>query len=264
MKSIMQLLSFLSILAIFTACYPSQVSTSSNAMYDRDMLYANSWNLAELNGTTIKANGDTYSYLTFTPGSNRITGYTGCNYIGGTLSMTGTNNISFTPFATTRNHCVGNSIDVSLVPALQGVNSWGIVDDDLVMYKNGNIVARWTPSEYTNEDLHGDWQLSYVSDNSAAFDVLYPADKRPTLVFAKGKNIVSGTTGYNTYSCPVTINSNGLSFADCSSTKTPCEGAGESIFLNDLKTINNYTLADENTLVLFTDDNTVMKFTRIR
>ena len=254
------MLPLLGLFVIFTSCYPSQVSTTSGAMLEPDLLYANSWDLAELNGTPITS----HSYITFTPGSNRLTGYTSCNYLGGTIAMSANNGISLTPFATTKNNCAGNTLDASLISSMRGVDRWGMVGDQLVMYDDGRIIARWSPSNFTNNDLEGNWQLTYVSDNTMPFDVMFPVERRPTIVFNSGSDEISGNTGFNTFSCPMTINSNGIAFADCTSSKLDCEGPGEAIFLKDLKNINNYTITDDNTLVFFTDDNTVMKFTRIK
>ena len=180
------------------------------------------------------------------------------------MALSGKNGIRFTPTVTTKNSCTGNSLDVSLVPALKSVDTWAVVDDDLVMYRNGVKVARWTPAKYASDDLYGNWQLTYVDDHTVPFNVLYPTDKVPTIVFAEGKNVVTGMTGYNTISCPVSITSNGITFSDCESTKVACEGPGESIFMDNLKSINHYSFTDENTLVLVTDDNKIMRFTRLR
>lgn len=263
MKSLIQALTLFSVIALFTACYPSQVATTSNPMYEPDLLYDNSWDLIELNGNVIDPMSDTYSYITFTPSTNSISGYTSCNAIGGTLSLSDRNGLTLTPRVTTNNTCVGNRIDATLVPALRNVNTWAVVDDHLVMYDDGQIVARWAPSEFTDDDLYGNWKLSYVSDNTLPFDVMYPKDKIPTLVFTDGNNVVTGTTGYNTISCPITITGSGIAFSDCESTKVACEGPGESIFMNNLKSINHYRFTDDNTLVLVTDDNEVMRFTRM-
>ena len=263
MKSLMQLLPLVFALFLVSSCGPTQLATTSSAMHEPDVLYTNSWDLAELNGTTIVRNDDRYSYITFTPKTNRISGYTSCNNLGGTIALTGDNGIRFSPMLTTKNTCSGNAVDVSLLPALQTVDTWGMIDKDLVMYRNGKTVARWSPSKYSNKDLYGNWKLSHVSGSDLPFDVLYPADKRPTIVFAADKNVISGTTGYNTISCPVSITGNGIAFSDCSSTKIACEGPGEALFMDNLKTINHYTFTDDNTLVMVTGDNKVLRFTRL-
>ena len=79
------------------------------------------------------------------------------------------------------------------------------------------------------------------------------------------KAVVSGTTGCNTYSCPVRINSNGIAFADCSiPSKVECADKGEDMFLRRLGYVNNYRFDDDDTLVFVTDDNTIMRFTRVK
>jgi heat shock protein HslJ len=263
MKSLNLLLPLVCVFFMMS-CGPTQVATSSNPMYERDVLYDNSWDLIELNGTTIARTGDRYSYITFTPGANTISGYTSCNQIGGTIAFKDANGLTFSPTVTTKNVCTDNRVDVSLVPALRNVDKWAVVDDNLVMYDDGKIVARWAPSGFTNEDLYGNWQLAYVSDTDMPFDVLYPVDKRPTIVFAADKkDVIHGTTGYNTINCPVKMNGLGITFEDCTSTKIACEGPGESMFMDNLKSINHYRLTDDNTLVMVTDDNQILRFKRL-
>src|SRR5688572_21154081 len=121
MKSLIQLLSLVCVLVFFTSCYPSQVATTSGAMVEPDILYSNSWDLAELNGVAITGD-DQISYIKFTPTTNRITGYTGCNYIGGSIALADKNGITFSPVATTKHTCAGNTLDVSLLPALRNVD----------------------------------------------------------------------------------------------------------------------------------------------
>jgi len=264
MKSLIHLLPLVCVFFILTSCGPSQIATSSNPMYENDVLYSNSWDLVEFNGVPIARTDDRYSYISFNPSTNRISGYTSCNYIGGTVALNEKNGITLSPVVSTKHVCTGNTLDVGLVPALRGVDSWAKVNDNLVMYKDGKVVARWSPSRYSSADLSGNWQLDYVSDDSLPFEVLYPSDKRPSLVFMTDKNVVSGTTGYNTYNCPMKITSNGIALSDCTSTKVACEGPGEAIFMDNLKTINDYTFVDDNTLVLFTDNDRVLRFTRIK
>jgi heat shock protein HslJ len=264
MKALAHLFTLVIAVLLIVSCGPTKVATTSNSMYERDALYANSWDLVELNGTPITRSGNSYSYITFTPNSNRISGYTTCNYIGGKISLSGANGITVTPVRTTNNTCTGNSLDVSLIPALQGVTSWSMDNNKLVLYKNNKVVARLAPATYKNDRLYGTWQLAYINENSVPFDVLYPVDRRPTLVFTSGKNVVTGTTGYNTFNCPVYINSNGITFTDCTATKMAYEGKGEPVYLSNLRNINNYSLMDDDTLVLYTDGNTVLKYTRIK
>jgi heat shock protein HslJ len=96
------------------------------------------------------------------------------------------------------------------------------------------------------------------------FEVLYPSGKVPTLVFEKDNiTMVKGTTGYNTISCPVKISGTGMAFSDCTSTNLACEGPGESVYMGNLKNVNHYRLLNDNTLVVVTNDNKVMRFTRL-
>ena len=263
MKSLIHLLPLVSVFLLVTACGPTQVATSSNPMHERSVLYDNTWDLVELNGTTIVP-GDRYSYLTFSPNSNTILGYTGCNEVGGTIALRDADGITFSPVVTTKNTCANHSVDAALVPALKGVDRWAVADDDLYMYKNGVAVARWTPSSFSNDDLYGNWQLSYVSDSDIPFDVLYPTDKRPTLTFAVDKDHVSGTTGYNTINCPVTLNAGGFTFSDCTNSGTMTGGQGETMFMKNLNAIHHYSITDDDQLVVITDDNRVMRFSRLK
>jgi heat shock protein HslJ len=263
MKSLIHLLPLLGIFFLVTSCTPTQYSTSSNAMYERSVLYDNTWELAELNGVTFARPADRYSYITFSPNSSQIYGYTTCNNLGGTVAFTDNDGFRITPIVTTKNVCTNNNVDLTLMPSLRNVDSWAVVDDDLIMYQDGKTIARWVPSDYSDDDLEGNWQLSFVSDHQLPFDVLYPADKRPTLVFGSNNNIVNGTTGYNTISCPIQVSGNGIAFTDCKSTELACQGPGESFFMDNLKKIDHYAFTDRNTMVLVTDDNKVMRFTRL-
>ena len=265
MKSLIQLLALTCVLFTAVSRGTTQYATSSNAMVERDVLYANSWDLVELNGATIARTDGRYSYISFTPNTNTISGYTSCNTLGGTIALTGANGITFNPVVNTKNTCTSNTLDASLVPALRNVESWAVVNNDLVMYRDSKAIARWTPSTYSDDDLYGNWQLVHVSDTDIPFDVLYPVDKRPTIVFnADNSSTMHGTTGYNTISCPLKVNGYGVAFSDCTSTKVACEGPGESMFMDNLKSINHYTFIDDNTLVLVTDDNRIMRFSRLK
>lgn len=265
MKLLIKLLPLVVIGLLIASCTSSRVGTTASAMYDVDDLYAHSWDLTELNGVTVNRSGDAYSYITFTPGTtSRIYGYTGCNYLGGTLSFSGTNGVTLTPTLTTKKVCTGNT-ENAYITSLRGVDTWAIKDNKLVMYDNGRTVARFTPSTYTNNKLYGNWQLAYIDDDKIVFDEVYPSGKRPSVVFMADKAVVSGTTGCNTYSCPVRINSNGIAFADCSiPSKVECADKGEDMFLRRLGYVNNYRFDDDDTLVFVTDDNTIMRFTRVK
>lgn len=111
------------------------------------------------------------------------------------------------------------------------------------------------------EKLNGSWVLNYVSVPGINSDSLYP-NKKPEINFSIADGRVSGTTGCNSFSGPVKIDGNKISFAEpLALTRMMCPGQGESVFLETLKKVNTYS-ADGKTLTLIMGDIAVMRFSR--
>jgi len=109
------------------------------------------------------------------------------------------------------------------------------------------------------EDLEGTWVLNFVSGTKIAFDGLYP-DRKPEMTITPEDGRISGNTSCNSFSGPVKIEGNKISFKEpMATTRMACQGEGEAIFLKSLEKINTYSV-DGKTLVLIMGDIAMMRF----
>jgi heat shock protein HslJ len=110
--------------------------------------------------------------------------------------------------------------------------------------------------------LDGTWVLNYITGPRIAFEGLYP-DKKPQIVFTVADKRVSGNTSCNSFSGPLVVDGNKISFDQpMALTKMACPGQGETVFLQTLKKINTYSISDGNTLNLIMGDIAMMRFTK--
>lgn len=113
-------------------------------------------------------------------------------------------------------------------------------------------------------ELNGTWELNYISGSNTSFGGLYPG-KKPQIVFDVSFSRVSGNTGCNSFSGPVSIDGSKISFNQpLAITKMLCPGEGEALFLEALKKINLWAVTDASTLNLIMGDIALMRFTRVR
>lgn len=113
-------------------------------------------------------------------------------------------------------------------------------------------------------ELSGAWQLEYISGPATAFDSLYP-NKKPQLAFDVPVSRISGNTGCNSFSGPLSIEGSKVSFNQpLTLTKMFCPGGGESAFLETLKKVSSWAVTDASTLNLIAGDIAIMRFTRIK
>jgi heat shock protein HslJ len=109
--------------------------------------------------------------------------------------------------------------------------------------------------------LDGTWELNYISGRKIAFSGLFP-EKKPVIIFDIENNKISGNTSCNNFSGNLNINENKISFADpLVMTKMMCEGEGEQVFLETLKSVTSYSVEND-ILTLIMDDIAVMKLIR--
>ena len=241
----------------------------ADTKFDRSFLYAHTWNLVELNGISTLEPGIKQAYLIFKPGDdqyNRISGYTGCNYIIGRIDLKGADEIGFTPNIITNNNCAGGSVEVPLIQAMFETDRWAEKGGQLCLYRKGKVVARFNPSGYTNANLNGVWQLNYVREkHTVPFTELYPLPTRPSIIFSIEGKSVSGYSGCHEFALPVLVNNNSMVFAyHPAQPDTTCASRGEYIFMNGLSKVTAYGFKDEKTLVLIANSEPVMAFTRIK
>jgi heat shock protein HslJ len=236
--------------------------------YDRSALYAHSWNLVELNGYPTVSPEIKKAYIIFKPGDdeyNRITGFTGCNYMIGRIDLKGEDEIKFTPNIITNNNCGGGSLELPLLDVLAETDRWAEKGGQLFLYKKGKVIAKWNPSAYLNTTLNGVWQLYYLRDHTIPFTDLYPVTNRPSMIFSWSANSVSGYSGCHEFSCPVLINTNSMVFANNAVVQdTTCNSKGEYVFMNGLNKVTGYAFKDDKTLVLIANSEPLMAFTKIK
>lgn len=249
------------IIVLFMACHTHRVAMTDTV--ESDVLYSASWNLAELEGQPVEFDDD-YAYLSFSESTPyRIYGYTGCNSLGGTYSIGTNNRLTFTPLAVTKRYCADNSVETKMLTSLRDIDSWRIANNQLIMYRDGAVVARFNQSDDLR-NLSGKWQLVYTSDTDKPFTTYYPTT-RPYITFTEGQYSVAGNSSCNAFDCPITLDANNrIRFGNCTSTKIACEGGGEWSFFNSLGRITHWKLTDDNTLVLMTDADTTLRFVRIK
>jgi heat shock protein HslJ len=242
-------------------CHSSK-SISGQALSSKQMLYQYKWYLSELDGkpyTFVGTNNET-SWLLFSEGNpTKVSGYTGCNNLMGSVEVSDPNSMKFLPLASTRVFCPGNE-EASILKALSSVTTYNIADTQLVLNNGNTVVATFNGISPQMESLNGTWELNYISGPKIAFDALYP-DKKPFISFNFSVKELMGNTSCNGFSSKYSIDRNQIHFADALKTMIFCEGGGEETFLNMLKKVNRYSLND-NTLTFLTDDVAVMRFAK--
>lgn len=121
--------------------------------------------------------------------------------------------------------------------------------------QSGLSASSSTPS------LDGTWVLNYINSPGVDVAVLYP-DRKPTLLVDAAKQRVSGSTGCNSFSGPLTVTQTGFQFPESAAmTRMMCPGKGEETFLTTIKRVNCFSLTD-NTLTLLAGGVAVMRFVR--
>ncbi len=251
----------LAMIIVLAGCHSTKPITGGTPG-GSEMLYKNKWYLNELQGQPFTFIGnDNYAHLLFSVGQpNRVTGSTGCNRLNGSYDLTGVNFIKFSPLATTKMACPGNT-EAQFIEALGQVNNWSIANEQLLLSNGKILVAKLNGVSPEIEKLSGTWDLNYISGPRIAFDGLYP-DKKPYISFNFSAKELGGNTTCNGFSSKFTMNGNAIHFADALKTMVFCDGGGEEAFLNMLKKVNKYALTDDNTLVFLIDDVAVMRFAK--
>lgn len=243
------------------SCHSSK-SVTGHAMNNKQELYQYKWYLSELDGKpyTFVGSNNELSWLLFTEENPvKVSGFTGCNRLMGSVQINDENSMKFLPVASTKMYCAGNE-EAAILKALSSVTNYHIADTQLVL-KNGNtIVARFNGVSPAMERLSGKWELNYITGPKIAFDALYP-EKKPTITFNFSAKEIMGNTSCNGFSSKYSINGNQIYFAEGIRTMMFCAGGGEETFLNMLKKVNRYSLAD-NALTFMMDDIAVMRFVK--
>jgi len=108
--------------------------------------------------------------------------------------------------------------------------------------------------------LEGTWELTYISGPRIAFAGLYPR-QRPTIKFDTSESRIFGHSSCNNYHGEVIIEGNKISFDKMGATLMACEGNGEEVYFKTLKTVNTYSVSQDNNELTFNmDDVALMRF----
>ena len=228
-----------------------------------ELLFMSQWNLKELEGKAVVVTAGTQPHLLFFPGQvNRVSGNTGCNKLNGSFVLAAANSMTFSPLAVTKMACVGDNVEAKFLEALEKINKWTIINNQLLL-KNGKVImAKLNAVTTEATTLNGTWELNYITGPKIAFNAMYP-DKKPQIKFNLTENEMGGTTSCNGFSSKIKIDGNKISIEEpFAKTMIFCEGGGETTFLNMLKKVNKYEVTNGNTLNFIIGDVAVMRFTK--
>ncbi|MDB5280054.1 MAG: hypothetical protein JWR61_5009 [Ferruginibacter sp.] len=138
MKNLKRCFFAIALLLLLNNC--SNTKKQTQVTGGSEMLYANQWNLTELNSTPVT---EGKAHLLFFPGQvTRVSGNAGCNNLTGTVELTGVNLIHFLPLATTRMACIEATREQEFTKALGQVNNWSIVNNQLLLNNGKILLAR--------------------------------------------------------------------------------------------------------------------------
>lgn len=223
------------------------------------------WKLVEVAGAPVRSGNNKEPHIQLSAQDNRVSGTGGCNSLSGGYELKGPDRIRFSQIAATQMACVNMETESALYKALETTDSYILKGDTLILHRARMApLARFVAVDKGQENtaLNGTWELNYISGIRIAFDGLYPK-KKPTLTFSLPQNRVTGNGSCNQYSCEVKVDGSNISFGDAASTLMACEGNGEHTFFQTLKSVNKYSLSEDNTtLNLIMGDIAVMRFTR--
>ncbi|HEU4760815.1 MAG TPA: META domain-containing protein [Gemmatimonadales bacterium] len=122
---------------------PVAPTGSSTASADSG-LAGGEWSLVAFGGEPGPAGaGDRPATLVFTPGTNRVGGFAGCNRAGGTYVIKG-DSIRFSPMVLTRMACdKGMELEQRFVAMTDSARTWRRTADTLeLMGESGTVIAR--------------------------------------------------------------------------------------------------------------------------
>lgn len=267
MKTInVMLISLLAVL-LLPACQRAQ-KTAEALSGSSEILYKNQWNLTELAGQPIVMTKP--PYIQFIQGDeDKVAGYTGCNQFGGTVDLSNLNFVKFSELNSTKMACVGDNVEQEFLDVFSRADAWSIAIDELSLFQGKDLLAKFKglppepePIESKSSALNGRWELRSVTGKKLSFDALYPGEK-PNLAFNLPVMEVMGSTGCNTFTSAISIDSNHIEFINLVATEKACNGIGEPTFINAMKNVSNFSLVDSNTLELMRADTALLRFVRL-
>lgn len=142
MKKTITIIIPFAILAIIYGCHHTRPIATQPAYGGSETLFEYKWNLTDLNGQPIATGSRDTPHLLFYPGQvSRVSGSTGCNRLNGTFELSTVHKIKFSPLATTRMACPGNT-ESQFLTALGQVDNWSIINNQLLLNNGKILVAR--------------------------------------------------------------------------------------------------------------------------
>ena len=235
-------------------------SSKSAKTTDTNQLFGKQWKLIEVDKQMVPENSTAGFILSM---DNKISGNTGCNIINGDFETMKNQAIKFSQLATTRMACPDDvgQVETKFLAAINSADSWSMENGILSLKKGSATLANLKAIE-TLTGLNGNWELNYITGPRISFEGLYP-DKKPTIVFNLADSSASGNSSCNSYTVPLEVKGNNISFGEGLATLMACEGDGETVFFQTLRSVKSYKISDDqNTLELIKDGVVMMRFTR--
>jgi heat shock protein HslJ len=260
---------FISLLVVLLLPACQRAKTTAEALSgSTEILYKNQWNLTEIAGQPIVATKP--PYIQFIQGDeDKVAGYTGCNQFGGTVDLSNLNFVTFSELNTTKMACVGENIEQEFLDIFSRADAWSIAIDELSLFQGKDLLAKFKglppdpePIESKNSPLNGRWELRSLTGTKLSFEALYPGEK-PSLAFNLPVMEVMGSTGCNSFTSAISMDSNHIEFINLVATEKACNGIGEPTFINAMNTVSAFSLVDSNTLDLMKADTALLRFIRI-
>ena len=245
-------------LAFATGCSNSKTAKSE---VDTNQLLGKEWKLIEVKDKMVPQDSKAGFMLTI---DRKVIGSTGCNRMNGTYELIKNREIKFGPIATTRMACPEdevNEIERLFTEAISSTNSWNIENDVLLLLDGKKVVAKLNKGEQS-AGLNGSWELNFITGPRITFEGLYP-DKKPTMIVNLSDSSASGNSSCNSYTVPMEVDGQKISFGEGLATLMACEGDGETVFFQTLRKVKSYKLSeDKNILELLLDGVPMMRFMR--
>ncbi len=246
------------LLALGSCGSTSSVSKQNEAATNK--LYEQKWFLSSINGKEVQYDAENFAQLNFdNTNRNKVSGNTGCNILNGKIAVSGYS-IKFSDIATTRMAC-RNSVESDFLAVLNKADSWTIMNNELILKMGSTEIAKLNGVSTENEQLAGNWELTYVSGPKIAFEGLYP-NKKPNIIFNFANGIIQGNTGCNGFSSKFKLDANKIKIEDGLQTMMFCEGGGEEAFKNMMRKTDSYKIENGN-LVFYFGSVPVMRFKKI-
>lgn len=254
----MNILPILFFLALMVGCSSSK---STQTTTDTKQLLGKQWKLTEVENQVVPESSKAGFMLT---NDGKVAGSTGCNQINGTIEFMKNQAIKFSQVATTRMSCPDdiNQVETKFLAAINSANAWSMENNVLTLLKGNTVVAKLKAAE-PSTGLDGNWELNYITGPRITFDALYP-DKKPTITFNMTDSSASGNGSCNSYTVPVELKGDKISFGEGLATLMACEGDGETVYFKTLRSVKSYKIRDDgNSLEFIKDGVPMMRFTRI-